>query len=108
MINDGHDLQSLLGWSLKDWLIRPRMLAVIDLRVFQLNLARANRNHCKLLFSGPKRISVSALQKTEGLGFVVRDVACAAGTDCAIDVQIRFEHDGFISISAEDLRMFIW
>jgi hypothetical protein len=109
------DLKRLIGWSLSDWLIRPRLLTVIDFRIVRLDLDDAemlntalNNGHCKLEFDTPKKIVASGLTGRSEFGFVVRDASCADREDSGLEVRLLFEGGGEIAVSARSVQMFFW
>jgi len=101
--------RSLEGWVVKDWTIRPKLVAVLNFGNFRASPGKeeAHWRWAKLLFARPGKIAIVTPAGVVGVGWVVEHVAYTHQTgesSCRIELSNR----GSIEIHAEEQQIFFW
>jgi hypothetical protein len=99
----------LIGWSVKDWAIRPKMLAIINLVNFQVPPVDGAAPHfCKLLFAAPDRVAFLNLGAASGVGWIISDMTIIRNQSLMVSCLLKIRGGGSIEVHAREQHMFFW
>jgi hypothetical protein len=107
-MSDSLDFGSLVGWSVKDWSIRPKMLMTVNFVLRRSEVSSNGPFLAKLLFARPDRIKLSNFRPLPKLGLIVRDLIETNDRDNFILCRIDFEEAGELTVRAWKKALIFW
>lgn len=100
--------EALLGWTIKDWTIRPSLVAILNLADYRWHDVQESKTHfAKLLFSAPSRIEFSDLDRSHGALWPIEEITSGQHGNSAF-CRITLKDRGRITIQARSQQLFFW
>jgi hypothetical protein len=98
---------SILGWTIKDWVIRPTMLFVINVIDFRPN-RKEERRLGKLLFARPRKIELSKIYRSPDAGLTIKKLGESEVAGQLMEYRLTLKEGGMIYVLAEEHQVFLW